>query len=197
MPAGFANPVLSAQATFRAVLNALARPGGVHPIAGAMEVPSPLSPGAAAIALTLCDHDTPIWLDAGLRPADAVAAWLRFHCGSMITDDSHTAAFALVSKPCEQLPPFDHFNPGTLDYPDRSTTLILQVDSLRAGPALALTGPGIQDRQILQASPLPPDMGERLNSNRSMFPRGIDLILVSADEVAALPRSVCIERAED
>jgi alpha-D-ribose 1-methylphosphonate 5-triphosphate synthase subunit PhnH len=196
MPAGFANPVLSAQATFRAVLDALARPGSVHPIGDAVEVPSPLSPGAAAIALTLCDHDTPIWLDAGLRSADPVTAWLRFHCGSMITDDSSAAAFALVSKPRE-LPPFDRFNPGTLDYPDRSTTLILHVESLRSGPALALTGPGIQDRQILRASPLPPDMGKRLNSNRSMFPRGIDLILVSAGEVAALPRSVCIERAED
>jgi alpha-D-ribose 1-methylphosphonate 5-triphosphate synthase subunit PhnH len=196
MPAGLANPVLSAQATFRAVLNALARPGSVHPIADALEGPSPLSPGAAAIALTLCDHDTPIWLDAGLRSADPVSAWLRFHCGSMITGDSRTAAFALVSKPFE-LPAFDCFNPGTLDYPDRSTTIILQVDSLRSGPGLTLTGPGIQGRQMLRASPLPPDMGKQLSSNRSMFPRGIDLILVSADEVTALPRSVCIEHAED
>jgi alpha-D-ribose 1-methylphosphonate 5-triphosphate synthase subunit PhnH len=196
MPAGFANRVLSAQATFRAVLNALARPGSVHPVAGAMEVPPPLSPGAAAIALTLCDHDTPIWLDAGLRSADAVTAWLRFHCGSMITDDCCTAAFALVSKPFE-LPAFDCFNPGTLDYPDRSTTIILQVDSLRSGAALPLTGPGIAGRQTLRASPLPADIRERLISQRSMLPRGIDLILVSADDVTALPRSVCIERAED
>jgi alpha-D-ribose 1-methylphosphonate 5-triphosphate synthase subunit PhnH len=196
MPAGFANPVVSAQATFRAVLNALARPGSVHPIADAVEVPSPLSPGAAAIALTMCDHDTPIWLDAGLRSAELVLAWLRFHCGSMITDDSRTAAFALVSKPFE-LPAFDHFNPGTLDYPDRSTTIILQVDSLRSGVALRLSGPGIAGRQMLRASPLPPDMGKRLISNRSVFPCGVDLILVSADEVAALPRSVRIERAED
>ena len=39
-------------------------------------------------------------------------------------------------------------------------------------------------------SPLPPDFQERLIANREMFPRGLDLILVSEDAVAALPRSI-------
>jgi len=196
MTAGFATPVLSAQTTFRAVLNALARPGTVHPITAEVSAPAPLSAGAAALALTLCDHDTPIWLDAGLRCAASVIAWLRFYCGSAIVDDPRAAAFAFVSKPSE-LPPFDRFNPGMPDYPDRSTTIVLQLESLGSGPALVLTGPGIRGRQSLRASPLPRDIGEWLVANRSLFPRGTDLILVTANEVAALPRSARVVGEED
>jgi alpha-D-ribose 1-methylphosphonate 5-triphosphate synthase subunit PhnH len=196
MTAGFATPVLSAQTTFRAVLNALARPGSVHPITSVVSAPSPLSAGAAALALTLCDHDTPIWLDDGLCSAAPAVAWLRFHCGSTIVDDSRAAAFAFVSRPSE-LPPLDRFNPGMLDYPDRSTTIVLQVESLRSGPALLLTGPGIRGRQSLRGSPLLSDITDRLATNRNLFPRGIDLILVTANEVAALPRSTRVVAEED
>ncbi len=193
--AGFATPVLSAQKTFRAVLNALARPGSIQSITDRVSPPPPLSPEAAAVALTLCDHDTPLWLDADLRSADAVLAWLRFHCGSPVVDDPGSAAFALVSTPTELLP-FDHFNLGQPDYPDRSTTIVLQLDSLRSGPELLLQGPGIRGRQSLRASPLPQDIRTRLIANRELFPRGVDLILVADQEVAALPRSVCVARKD-
>jgi len=196
MTAGFAAPVLAAQTTFRAVLNATARPGTVHPITSAVAAPAAFSAAMAALVLTLCDHDTPIWLDAGLRQVEAVAAWLRFHCSSTIVEDARAAAFALVSNP-SQVPSFECFHTGTPDYPDRSTTIVLQVKSLRSGPALALAGPGIQTRSTLRASPLPQDIRARLAANRSLFPCGVDLVLVAANEVAALPRSVRVVGMED
>ncbi len=196
MTAGFAQPVLSAQTTFRTVLNAVAHPGRAYPITVAVSAPPPLSPGAAALALTLCDHDTPLWLDAGLRASEAVVAWLRFHCGSTIVDDPREAAFAIASEACD-LPRFERFSLGASDYPDRSTTIILQVESLHTGPVLQLTGPGIKDRQVVRASPLPDDIDARLIANRSRFPRGVDLLLVTDHEVAALPRSVRLLSGED
>jgi len=192
--AGFSHPVLSAQSTFRAILDAMARPGRVLPVRADASPPPPLSPAGGAVALTLCDHDTPVWLATELRASAAVGEWLTFHCGCDLVDDPAGAAFALASGAAD-LPGFDKFNIGTPDYPDRSTTIVLQVQSLSSGTTLALTGPGIRDRSALQAEPLPPDMAERLAVNRRLFPCGIDLLLVAPTAVAALPRSVRV--AED
>ena len=181
--------VIVTQATFRAVLGAVAAPGTVQPLATTILAPPPLATAAAAVALTLCDHDTPIWLDPALRVNDQVAAWLRLHCGCRLVAEPRNAAFALVGAP-RQLPPVDAFDVGTADYPDRSTTIVLQVESLRSGPPLALSGPGIRDRNVLCADGLPHDMPARLAANRALFPRGVDFILVAASEIAALPRSV-------
>lgn len=186
---GFADPVHSAQAAFRAVLDAMSRPGTVRAIDANVAAPQPLSPAMAAVALTLCDQDTPVWLDAALRSSQDVAAWLRFHCGAKIADDAGTASFAFAADP-RALPAFEHFNLGSADYPDRSTTLVLRVESFAVGHALTLEGPGIKSRQAFRADPLPEDFAERLRQNRELFPRGVDLILASATEIAALPRSV-------
>ena len=91
-----------------------------------------MSGEAAAIAFALFDHDTPVWLDAALAAAPDVAAWLRFRTGAPIVTDQAAAAFALVSEPA-RLPPFDEFNLGTAEYPDRSTTIILQVAGFAQG----------------------------------------------------------------
>jgi alpha-D-ribose 1-methylphosphonate 5-triphosphate synthase subunit PhnH len=196
LAAGFADPVLAAQSTFRAVLNATARPGSVWPIAAEVGPPAPLSRGAGAIALTLCDQDTPVWLDARLRATDAIAEWLRFHCGARIVDAPSASAFAFAGDGAS-LPDFGRFNLGSIDYPDRSTTIVISVESLQSGPPLLLTGPGIRGQQTLRAAPLPHDIAERLASTRELFPRGVDLLLVSADAVAALPRSVRLAGHEE
>jgi alpha-D-ribose 1-methylphosphonate 5-triphosphate synthase subunit PhnH len=187
--------VVTAQATFRAVMNATARPGSIETLHHVPSVPEPLSPGAAALALALFDHDTPIWLDAALAEKSAVSDWLRFQTGAPVTADPMEAAFALVSD-AVNLPPLHLFNPGTPEYPDRSTTLILQIGTFATGSRIVLTGPGIRGRQLLQAAPLPDDLSAQLTLNRGLFPRGVDLLLVSGDSVAAIPRSARLMTGE-
>jgi alpha-D-ribose 1-methylphosphonate 5-triphosphate synthase subunit PhnH len=189
LTAAFADPVLSAQSTFRAILDAMARPGSLQPLTKALSPPQPMNRGAAAVALTLCDRDTPVWLDPELCASAPVCEWLRFHCGCDLIDDPAEAAFAFASRAADVLA-FEEFNVGTTDFPDRSTTLVLQVETLSSENGLVLTGPGIRDRKSLYAAPLPGDMTRRLATNRSLFPRGIDLILATQDTVAALPRSL-------
>jgi alpha-D-ribose 1-methylphosphonate 5-triphosphate synthase subunit PhnH len=189
----FPEPALASQAVFRAVMDAFARPGKVMALPGALAAPAPMSGTAAALACTLLDYETPVWLDAALSQAPGVAEWIAFNAGARVAADPREASFAIIADP-SGVPPFEQFSLGTDEYPDRSTTLVLQVRSFGQGERLSLTGPGIADRASLAAEPLPVDFCERLAANRALFPRGVDVILVSPDCVGALPRSVVSER---
>jgi alpha-D-ribose 1-methylphosphonate 5-triphosphate synthase subunit PhnH len=83
----------------------------------------------------------------------------------------------------------DRFSFGSSEYPDRSTTLILQVEGLAQGPAYELRGPGIDGSAILRAKLQPPDLFDRLAINAALFPRGVDIVLVHDDAIVALPRT--------
>ncbi|MDO8980412.1 MAG: phosphonate C-P lyase system protein PhnH [Afipia sp.] len=186
--AGFANPVLSSQSVFRSVMNALARPGSIQAIVDTVHAPSPLMQATAAVALTLFDHDTPIWLDNHFAGISAISAWLRFQSDAPLTVDASLASFALIHRGA-LLPDFETFALGTPEYPDRSTTLVVQVDTLTEGPELVLCGPGIKGAASLRAGSMPSDFVERMQANRALFPRGVDVLLTCGSELVALPRS--------
>ncbi len=188
LPAGFADKVLSAQSTFRSVMDAMARPGSVHRVAATAGAPRAMMHGTAAIALTLFDHDTPVWLNPLLSETADLTKWLKFHTGAPVTANSSICSFAIIGDP-RALPALDRFAFGSNEYPDRSTTLILQVDSLTQGPPLELRGPGIDGAAVLQAGIQPSDLFERLEINRTLFPRGIDVVLVADDAIVAIPRT--------
>jgi alpha-D-ribose 1-methylphosphonate 5-triphosphate synthase subunit PhnH len=187
LPAGFADKVLSAQSTFRSVMDAMARPGTVQRICAAAGTPASMMHGTAAIALTLFDHDTSVWLDGVMSATPDVAKWLKFHTSAPVIADPSASSFAVIGD-AQHLPPVDRFALGSNEYPDRSTTLILQVDSLTSGPAFELTGPGIDGAAVLQAT-VASNLFERLAINAVLFPRGIDVVLVHDDAIAAIPRT--------
>ncbi len=179
---GFANPVLDAQASFRALLEAMSRPGRVQAIVPPPEVPPGLSPAAAAVLLTLVDAATPLRL-----AADAEAeAWLRFHCGCPLVRDG--AAFVL--DPAAGLLDLEA---GTEEEPERGATLILDVASLEEGAGWRLAGPGIREEHRLRVTGAPAGFVADWARNRARLPRGVDVILCAGTRIAALPRSVCIE----
>jgi len=186
---GFADAPKDSQRIFRAAMNAMARPTRVERLDVALSTPAGLDPGLAAVALTLADGDAPIWLDARLAADPAVSAYLRFHTGAPIVADPAEGAFALVADPAS-LPPFDAFAWGTEEYPDRSTTIVIAVQSFDGGERMSFEGPGLKETGSLAPSPLPADFANRLRANRALFPRGVDLIFTSGGYVAALPRSV-------
>ncbi|MBN8920039.1 MAG: phosphonate C-P lyase system protein PhnH [Rhizobiales bacterium] len=189
---GFADGVQSSQRVFRQVMNAFARPGTVCPLTESVEAPAPLSRGAAMIALTLCDHDTRVWLDPALAAAPAVAEWLRFHTGAPIAARPADAALAFVAD-VDPLPDLMQFAQGTAEYPDRSTTLVVQVRDLANGPKVRLTGPGVKGHATLCAAGRGDDFVVRMQRNRAQFPCGVDLLFVTEHAVAALPRSIQVE----
>ena len=189
---GFADPVLAGQRAFKAVMDALSHPGTVQRLPGEARPPHPLSPGLAEIALTLCDHDTPVWLDPVLAAAPAVADWLAFHVGAQLTRDPAGAAFAFASS-AATLSAFSLFALGTDEYPDRSTTVVLAIPALTGGPTLTLRGPGIKGEASIAPTGLPEDFAAQWAENRAQFPRGIDLLLLAPEGLVGLPRTTRIE----
>ncbi|MDE3079771.1 MAG: phosphonate C-P lyase system protein PhnH [Paracoccaceae bacterium] len=179
---GFTDPAHESARAFRAILNALARPGRIEAVTGA-QPPGPLSVAAGVVLLTLADPTTPLWL-APSHDLPALRDWIAFHTGAPLVGPQQ-AAFALGRW--DALQPLDRFAPGTPDYPDRSATLIVDVPALE--PAThRLTGPGIRDAATLR---LPGDEALRLNAGR--FPLGLDLFLCAGDRLAGLPRTVKAE----
>lgn len=196
LPAGFTDSVLSAQSTFRAVMEAMARPGSVQRISAAAGTPAALMRATSALALTLFDHDTAIWLDPGLAATSDVTAWLKFHTGAPVVEDPASAAFALVADGAS-LPDLERFALGSNEYPDRSTTVILQVRSLTEGRIYQFQGPGIDGVTSVKSSIAPDDLFERLVINVRLFPRGVDVILVHDDSIVAIPRTTRLTAVGD
>jgi alpha-D-ribose 1-methylphosphonate 5-triphosphate synthase subunit PhnH len=187
----FADPVMQSQSVFRALMDALANPGTMQKLAVPRAIGTSMTPELVSTLLTLSDHDTSIWLDEVLRSEPANLQFVSFHTGAPVVVEPGRAAFAFVSS-VQALPPLDQFDPGTQEYPDRSTTIVLAVPALSGGPALSLRGPGIKDEVHISPLGLPGDFVGQWESNRALFPRGVDLLLVADGHVMGLPRTTRI-----
>ncbi len=185
--AGFADPAQDSQRSFRAVLEAISRPGRIFALPPLAEPPAPLRGALASVLLTLADADTPVWLDAA-APLD----WLRFHCGCPVVAQPGAARFVVATG---AMPALAGLARGTEEEPHLAATLLLQVASLRAGEGWRLTGPGIEREHRLAVAGLPADFLAQWAANAAGFPRGVDIVLCAGDSLACLPRTVRIEEA--
>ena len=207
---GFADPVFDAQSVFRAVMDAMARPGTVLPVKALASPPASLSATAAAVALTLADHDTPVWLDPVLAGSAAVRAYLAFHTGAPVIEAKDEATFALVADPLG-LGSLAEFGQGTQEYPDRSTTLIMQVDALSSDvgaaphpyplPASGERGASTLTRPVA-ATPVTPSPrsrgegkgeGQREGETSSLLLQGPGIQSTATLAISPLPKSFIAE----
>jgi alpha-D-ribose 1-methylphosphonate 5-triphosphate synthase subunit PhnH len=167
----------------------MSHPGTIVDVTLPLSPPLPLDVATAAVTLTLTDYETPLWLE---KASAATAEYFRFHCGCPITDTPDAAAFAIITAPTE-MPPLAMFQAGSDEYPDRSTTAIIQVPSLSGGETWLLSGPGIPNSRAFAPAGLPAAFPDWLRDNHGLFPRGIDLIFTCGTALAALPRSTQLE----
>ena len=189
MRAAFADPVLDGQRTFRAVLTAMAHPGRVVEIGATLDPPRPLHAASAAFVLTLADFETPLWIE---RVGTDAREWLLFHTGAPIVAAPRDARVGLATD-VAWVPPLPALDAGSDERPDRSATLVIQVDRLQEGSGHALTGPGIEALSMLHAAGLPPSFWDELRANHARFPRGVDVVLTAGTRLAALPRTTRVE----
>jgi alpha-D-ribose 1-methylphosphonate 5-triphosphate synthase subunit PhnH len=194
---GFADPGHDAQQVFRAVLEAMSRPGRVQTLPcaalAALEPPS-AERGRWAVLLSLLDAETSVWLDPQASPPHAVD-YLRFHTGVRVVDNPASAAFAVTRATPAAAASWATLADGSDETPQAGATLIIEVDSFDSGPGVVLRGPGVETAQPLRAHGLDDSFWAARATLAPRFPRGIDLILTCGDRLAALPRSTRVAGA--
>jgi alpha-D-ribose 1-methylphosphonate 5-triphosphate synthase subunit PhnH len=174
---GFSYPPHNAATAFRAIMQAMARPGTIHDICGALP-PAPLSVAAGTVLMTLCDPETPVHL-AGDLDTPELRDWITFHTGAPLVA-AEEAVFVVTKWGQVDLATLAL---GTPEYPDRSATVIVELPRLEQRGAV-LRGPGIKGTAALNL----PDLNA-FQRNAAMFPLGLDFMFTSGGQIAALPRT--------
>ena len=168
----------TAQRTFRAVLDALARPGVVQQLPAGPDVPAALLP-----VLALADLDTRVavlaedggWAEAvttattapitGLPTARLVTALRTFAAGEPAAIGAGSAAA-----------------------PEDGALVVLAVPALDGGTPITLRGPGIATARTVAPQAVPADLLAARAA--TTFPAGFDLLLVDpGGRLLGIPRS--------
>lgn len=190
----YPSEVIEASHAFRTIMSAVSRPGRILPFKADRAAPAPLWATAACVARTLCDFQTPVWLAPELHD-EAVRNYIRFHTGAPIAVRPEEASFIFLQAASAEIDP-SLFAQGTHEYPDRSATLVIQVATLGNAGEVELSGPGIPLPLKFHAEGLPPIFWEAMAENHEQFPLGVDVVFVSPNAIAALPRSIAIRLQE-
>jgi alpha-D-ribose 1-methylphosphonate 5-triphosphate synthase subunit PhnH len=188
---GFGHAAFDSNAVFRALLDAMSRPGRIYDLPVNVSAPDGLNAATTATLLAMADMDTTVWLSAS-SATKAAGDHLKFHCGCPISTDVKQADFA-VTRISDDLSFVTDLAVGNAEYPDQSATLILMVDEIADSPSMTLSGPGIKDTHNLAVKNLPESFHRWRADNHRLFPCGVDVIFASPTRIAALPRTTRIE----
>ncbi|HIJ95901.1 MAG TPA: phosphonate C-P lyase system protein PhnH [Desulfuromonadales bacterium] len=171
-------------ATFRAILQAMSRPGTIQQLPAGGDGP------LQTLLSTLLDQEVSL---AGIDPAAAdLAAEVARRTGSRITaleqadfllaiGDSAAGSLTVLKR-------------GSSDYPETGATVIFLVDGINPeGGAYSLSGPGIKDEVYPEFSGISDKVLPLLAEVNRDFPLGIDaMILDRQGQLTCIPRSTKI-----
>ncbi|ERG97260.1 phosphonate C-P lyase system protein PhnH [Haloquadratum walsbyi] len=193
------DPVHDTRQTFRTLCTALSHPGTIKEVG--------VTPADHAVVATLVDHELQAQIDdEELR--SALDARGRYEAADADEADIiHTRG----------TPSWDirNVSRGTLLEPSDGATVIYRVETLTtpasssSSPSrsaferdgtinhdvVRIDGPGVPaetDRTVTIG--LPPEELDRISIAQSTYPRGVDVIITTAESVLAIPRSVSISR---
>lgn len=180
------DPVADTRATFRALCEAMSRPGTIQQ--------TPSAPADHAVVATLVDHEVSLsTVDTDLR--ETLSSQGRL-------EDAEPEGADIVHT--HGVPTWDvtDLTRGSLVEPSEGATVIYRVDGLSSADAeddselttITLSGPGIPDTRSVAVG-LPDDELDAITAAQSAYPRGVDAIFTAEDRLLAVPRSVSIEVA--
>lgn len=171
--------------TFLALMWALTHPGTQQRLPGDV---------SAYPASFLAIGDTLLDLEASYHTPDtSLAAELARTTARQ--DTLERAEYLFYPSLAESmLPELKNALAGTMQFPDRSATIIIGC-TFGAGPRVKLTGPGIETANVFEIQGIPTGFWALRESVRR-YPLGWDLFLVSGGNVIGIPRSANLELVE-
>ena len=189
---GLADSVHDSQHTFRALLDAMARPGQARWLGPALPGVE-LGGAMARLLLSLADDDTAVWWQ---HDGAGLATWLRFHTGAPLADQPQVAAFAVVTD-LSQMPCLADFAQGSPASPEQSTTVMMELTAFEGGVPQAWRGPGIEHVTVVSLAGLSDEFWRQCQANQAGFPQGVDMVLTCGEWVIGLPRSTQVQAAQE
>ncbi|MBT9176854.1 MAG: hypothetical protein DDT20_01176 [Firmicutes bacterium] len=181
------------QATFRTLLDCMARPGKVGSLLTVAEVASsPFDTYLFGVALTLLDHEVVFHV---YSDQCSLSSHLQAHTMARV-GDVEECDYLFVGR--GESPDFSRLKRGSWQYPDESATIIQLVeelgevtDGLEQALRLELCGPGIQRSRTVAVRGLSCELLQSWRHCNREFPLGLDWILVDkGGQVCCLPRTV-------
>ncbi len=192
---GFENTERESQIIFRQVLSSFSRPGlpfEINPRVKSYEA----DPGKVGTSLLLALMDTGSSLHLpGVDHDSALRNFLKFHTGCTFLNSPEQADYIWVQQSAH-LPALQKCALGSAEFPEASTTLIIDVEgfkidanSNRYNPWF---GPGINGELHLEVLGLKEGFWIERETIRPLFPCGVDVIFCSPTHIVSLPRSTRI-----
>jgi alpha-D-ribose 1-methylphosphonate 5-triphosphate synthase subunit PhnH len=169
------------QAHFRLLLDAMARPGSVHPLLQALQQ----GEAFVSVLATLLDNEVSLADPHNLLNAEH---WPLLQAKKLA---SEYADYVLCDGAANAT-----IDPrlGTLASPEQSATLVVRVAAIGDGDTrLQLRGPGIEHSRQLRLQGLHDSWLSMREQWVSAFPLGVDLILVDQQHLTAIPRTTQVE----
>lgn len=161
-------------AAFDALLWTLSRPG----------LPRDLpEPGEQSIVTALLDRECLVYA------ADPLLMPEIMRTGAELADIDKAGHVFLGAMATSE--PLADIAIGSDYYPDDGATVIIRA-SIGSGPALRLTGPGVEGAATLELEGLP-DRFWKARAARLRYPTGFDLFFVDGARVVGVPRSTIVE----
>lgn len=180
--------VHTTQQVYRQLVNVSSRPGHIEVINEEVKNYSTFSDAALLVSMTLFDNEITYFSDDKTMSKE-----LKVLTGGVPNEDYTKVDFIVLKEADLQTAYFTDVKHGVLISPEKSATLLIEVDSIGEGNHYQLTGPGIKETTDLQLS-LSNDWLTLRNDICKEFPIGIDLILTDQNNnVVMIPRTTKVE----
>ena len=165
----------------------MAHPGRLVTILENPYVPEILNPASAAACLTLLNAKTTFWIDIELK--SPVISWIQLVCGSIIVTEPCLASFAVITRPAV-MPALDRFRIGPIEYPDKATKIVIQLDDIVPSSDRTPANISIDDTTCLELKGVTQDFWNQWRWISRRYPMAVDVFFTCDDVLMALPKNV-------